>query len=57
MGQSAFNEVVKECSADLLSGGESSRVIEENGDRGLEGGVESGAGALFSCYVGHLGRR
>ena len=57
MGQSTSNEVVKERSADLLPGGESSKVAEENDDRGLEGGVGSGAGALVSCFIGHLGRR
>ena len=45
MGQSAFNEVVQERSADLLPWGESSKVMGEKDDRGLEGGVEGGAGA------------
>ena len=57
MGRSTFKEVVKECSAALLSGGESSKVKEEKDDRGFEGGLRAGAGAFGSCLIGHLGKR
>ena len=57
MAQSAFKEVEKERSTDFRSDGVSSNVMEEKDERGKEGGAEDGAGASFSCLIGHLGRR
>ena len=57
MGQSAFEEVAKECPASFGSDGESPKVIAEKEERGREGGTTDGAGDLFSCRIGHLGRR
>ena len=60
-GQFTCKEVVKERSTDFGSEGESSRVIVEKDERGGEGGATDcatdGAGNLFSCRIGHLGRR
>ena len=57
MGRSLVKEVVNECSTELTSCGESSRVMEEKDDRGFEDGGGAETGAFGSCLIGHLGKR
>ena len=57
MGRSFDKEVVKECSKTFASCGESSEVMDEKDERGVEGAGGNATGAFRSCLFGHLGRR